>query len=191
MMKKYFCNLGGTNQGPVSLEELKQLKITPETLVWHEDLDHWIQAQQLDELTELFELSPPSINKEFKSDNQSEEKSPNLNNVNLNDFNHEKPRMFSRPFSTEGRIRRLEYGISFIIGYFIMLLVNVLLLNKEYSYLVFAYVPIIWFNLAQGAKRCHDLGNSGWYQLIPLYGFWMIFQEGQIEKNRYGTNPKI
>ena len=39
-------------------------------------------------------------------------------------------------------------------------------------------------------KRCHDLGNSGWFQLIPLYGFWMIFQDGIKGNNEYGINPK-
>jgi nitrogenase molybdenum-iron protein alpha chain len=39
-------------------------------------------------------------------------------------------------------------------------------------------VPYCWFIWAQGAKRCHDRGNSGWYQIIPFYGFWMLFAEG-------------
>lgn len=54
----------------------------------------------------------------------------------------------------------------------------------------FAYIPLIWFFLAQGAKRCHDRGNSGWYQLIPFYGFWMLFADGDAGVNNYGVNPK-
>jgi len=44
--------------------------------------------------------------------------------------------------------------------------------------------------LAQGAKRAHDLGNSGYYQFIPFYGLWLIFQPGDSGINTYGENPK-
>lgn len=49
---------------------------------------------------------------------------------------------------------------------------------------------VVWFLLAQGAKRCHDRGNSGWWQLIPFYYLWMFFADGEIGDNEYGTNPK-
>ncbi|MFR1445747.1 DUF805 domain-containing protein, partial [Acinetobacter baumannii] len=52
------------------------------------------------------------------------------------------------------------------------------------------YIPLLWFNWAQGAKRSHDIGNSGWWQLIPLYGFWLLFADGQVGSNQYGNNPK-
>jgi uncharacterized membrane protein YhaH (DUF805 family) len=50
---------------------------------------------------------------------------------------------------------------------------------------------MLWFLWAQGAKRCHDIGNSGWYQIIPFYVFWMLFANGQKETNQYGINPKL
>lgn len=52
------------------------------------------------------------------------------------------------------------------------------------------FFPALWFLWAQGAKRCHDRGNSGWYQIIPFYGLWMLFADGEECENEYGVDPK-
>ncbi|MBG6062686.1 uncharacterized membrane protein YhaH (DUF805 family) [Flavobacterium sp. CG_9.1] len=96
--------------------------------------------------------------------------------------------MFTRIFSLDGRIRRLEYGISLILFYIIYTVI--LLLSKEFRLLSVLIIPLFWLLLAQGAKRCHDMGNNGWWQIIPLYGLWMLFDEGQNYSNDYGVNPK-
>lgn len=77
--------------------------------------------------------------------------------------------MFKNPFSFEGRIRRTEYGISLIIYAVCATLIGIIIDESygELAFLAFAYIPMLWFLWAQGAKRCHDLGNSGWWQLIP------------------------
>lgn len=99
--------------------------------------------------------------------------------------------MFKNPFSYDGRIRRTEYGLSFII--FIVARVIGVFISAESSsdgvFFIFL-IPTLWFLYAQGAKRCHDLGKNGWWQLIPFYGFWMIFQDGEPGTNEYGDNPK-
>ena len=100
-----------------------------------------------------------------------------------------KPSMFQNPFSFDGRIRRMEYGLSFIIFYF-SLTFSSLLADSSPLFCLILCVPIDWFLWAQGAKRCHDRGNSGWYQLIPLYTLWMLFGEGDIGNTNYGANPK-
>ena len=51
-------------------------------------------------------------------------------------------------------------------------------------------IPIFYFFIAQGAKRCHDRNNSGWYQLIPFYALWMLFADSDDGVNEYGSNPK-
>lgn len=114
--------------------------------------------------------------------------------------------MFKDPFSFDGRIRRTEYGISLIIYFvagFIVKLVAGAIVAANYSgfpstdnsgvvfFLAFIfYIPLLWLFWAQGAKRCHDIGNSGWWQLIPFYIFWLLFQEGELGPNIYGPNPK-
>lgn len=101
-------------------------------------------------------------------------------------------RMFTNTFSFDGRIRRTEYAISVLIYAFIATIINGIIgaSNGDAFILLVLFIPALWFIWAQGAKRCHDLGNSGWWQLIPFYGFWLLFQDGQIGKNEYGENPK-
>lgn len=100
--------------------------------------------------------------------------------------------MFKNPFSFEGRIRRKEYGISIILYAIGAGFIKVTLeTDHQYSsFLGVGYIPLLWFLWAQNAKRCHDVGNSGWYQIIPLYFFWLLFEGGQRGNNEYGSNPK-
>jgi hypothetical protein len=61
-MKKYFYSNEQGELGPVTLEELKQKDITLKTLIWHEGLDDWKEAESIDELKEIFELLDDSGN---------------------------------------------------------------------------------------------------------------------------------
>jgi uncharacterized membrane protein YhaH (DUF805 family) len=111
--------------------------------------------------------------------------------------------MFKNPFSFNGRIRRLEYGLSYIVYFLGAFVVGVLLAILDITG-IWTYeegrngdlvvgllcIPIFWFMIAQGAKRCHDRDNSGWWMLVPFYGFWMLFASGDIGVNQYGPNPK-
>jgi uncharacterized membrane protein YhaH (DUF805 family) len=98
--------------------------------------------------------------------------------------------MFKNPFSFNGRIRRTEFGLSYLI-YMVVLFVVIAMGGDEAPMaVVVVYIPLVWFLLAQGAKRCHDRGNSGWWLIIPFYVFWMLFADGQPGENQYGPDPK-
>ena len=104
------------------------------------------------------------------------------------------PSGLARFFSFEGRIRRTEYCITYLCVQLFSLPMNVL--SEDEISAGFAiiwlvlYIPVLWVLYAQGAKRCHDRGNSGWYQLIPFYVLWMFFAEGEHGRNQYGEDPK-
>lgn len=103
--------------------------------------------------------------------------------------------MFKRPFSFKGRIRRLEYGFSYLIYLLWYVITEVMMQGNEPSmgaclFTLLTLIPMVWFLWAQGAKRCHDRGNSGWYQIIPFYFLWMLFADGEDGINNYGDNPK-
>lgn len=59
MGKKYFYNDGKSQFGPFSLDELKSKNIKKNTQVWHKDLDHWIEAKEIEELKELIHVNKP------------------------------------------------------------------------------------------------------------------------------------
>jgi len=100
--------------------------------------------------------------------------------------------MFENPFSFKGRIRRAEYCISFFANQFALVITQMLYDMYRFNVwlLLVSYIPLFWFFAAQGVKRCHDRNNSGWYQLIPYYVFWMAFAAGDPGDNKYGPSPK-
>jgi uncharacterized membrane protein YhaH (DUF805 family) len=170
--KKYYYSDNGITLGPFELSQLLD-KIDSETLVYREGID-WTTAKELDELKKFFKEK--TIIKEHVSAESI---------INNNRSNN---KLFSAPFSFKGRIRRKEYGISTIIYYVLYITITALTINLPI--LGITYIPLIWFILAQGTKRCHDRNNSGWYQIIPFYVFWMWFAEGDSSENQYGNNPK-
>lgn len=101
--------------------------------------------------------------------------------------------MFKNVFSYEGRIRRMEYGISILIYSSLSVFADMALGGNSDAGVASAIIKMIMyivFLAPQAAKRCHDIGKSGWWQLIPFFGFWLLFQEGSREENEYGKSPK-
>lgn len=109
--------------------------------------------------------------------------------ADLIDSNPPSQGMFSSPFYFEGRIRRTEYGISLILYSIVSIFLTILIETGE-MLVVLIFVPMLLFLWAQGAKRCHDIGRSGWYQFIPFFVLWMLFADSEDGINEYGPNPK-
>lgn len=113
---------------------------------------------------------------------------PNTRNGSSNNF-------IKHLFSFKGRIGRLEYFLTFIIYTFAYAMPMQAIpaddLSAGFSLVwLLLFVPAIWILYAQGAKRSHDIGNSGWYQLIPFYILWMTFAKGDKHDNEYGPSRK-
>ncbi len=100
--------------------------------------------------------------------------------------------MFKNVFSFQGRIRRTEYGLSLIINFVLSLPYSILkeMGSPAASYLILPQLFLFIFIILQSTRRCHDLGHSGWWQIIPFYGFWLLFAKGEEGENKYGRNPK-
>ena len=97
-------------------------------------------------------------------------------------------------FSFEGRIRRRSYWIQYFICTMIIGILSEATENgfDDGGLIIFfvIFIPVYWILLAASAKRCHDLGHSGWWMLIPFYTLWLAFQNSQPGDNQYGQNPK-
>lgn len=120
--------------------------------------------------------------------------------------------MFKAPFSFTGRIRRIEYLLSIVIGGIIggiaySLSIGTFVVGAAvgsvgtsfFGVLIGCLVLLasIWFMLTQGVKRLHDLDKSGWLVLlmfIPLvnfvFGLYLLFADGTVGPNQYGADPK-
>ena len=95
--------------------------------------------------------------------------------------------MFESVFAFDGRITRTEYCISVIL-YFIPVSIS----NQMGPFGIILFAPSLWFLLAQGTKRSHDIGDDGWFQIaLPLYIFWLRFAKGDKAKNKYGYDPMV
>lgn len=97
-------------------------------------------------------------------------------------------------FSFKGRVGRLQYWLACfggLLAFYIPLFLAIVLKGNPSNGL-FAICAMLWafsyyyLVLAVGAKRCHDLGHSGWFQLIPFYVFVMLFSSGDDAVNEYG-----
>lgn len=107
----------------------------------------------------------------------------------------EKQAMFSHIFSFSGRIRRMEFGLSYIIYGVLAIVLSVC--AEETPLLGLLYIPLLWFTWAQMCKRFHDKGESGlriFTLLIPLYNIYVMimlfFEDGEPYENDYGKDSK-
>ena len=59
------------------------------------------------------------------------------------------------------------------------------------SFWIFFY-PAIFILIAQSVKRCHDVGISGWFTLIPIISvFYLLFARGIKNNNNFIGHKEI
>ena len=135
------------------------------------------------------------LDKESKRDEMSDINSNTIPTEAIDETILEKQSLFAHPFSFKGRIRRLEFGLSYIL--YILLAVCIGALSDEAPVLGLFAIPLIWFWLAQLCKRFHDRNQSGARiitLIIPFYNIYvslmLFFADGDEYENDYGLDPK-
>ncbi len=60
-MEKYYIVIDNKQEGPFTIEELRNKNISQTTLVWSENMENWEEAKNVTELNQTIKKSPPPI----------------------------------------------------------------------------------------------------------------------------------
>lgn len=109
------------------------------------------------------------------------------------------PSFLTMLFSFKGRIRRTRYWLTGICTQLLFLPANLSDDDMSEGVAIFTlliFLPAIWVLFANIAKRCHDLGKSGFLGLLLLIpvanlaiGIYLAFFKGDLNDNEYGPSP--
>lgn len=204
---KYYLNTNGQQGGPFELSELLINGLTPQSYVWNETMTNWAPAMQVPEVAALLQQqqpAPPAFDQQPPIPPQPDPQQPQYG-YQQPQYGYQQPQYgyqpqpksmdfgeaikvcFNKFANFEGRARRSEYW------WFILFVNLVSMVTCGIASIVFL-VPVI----AVTARRLHDIGRSGWWQLIsfvPLAGailllIWTV-QDSDPGTNEYGPNPKV
>ncbi|MVN77251.1 DUF805 domain-containing protein [Hymenobacter sp. HMF4947] len=89
--------------------------------------------------------------------------------------------------NVDGRARRAEYWYFILFNFTLLIIIGVA--KADFFGLVFS-LAILIPSTTVGMRRMHDVGRSGWYIAIPIYGLVLACMEGQKGPNEYGPDPK-
>lgn len=97
-----------------------------------------------------------------------------------------------------GRARRTEYWMFTLFSVVISIALLLIGYGLDIRFLDAIYsLAVLLPSLAVSARRLHDTGRSGWWQLlsiIPIIGTIILIvwfaTDGRPEPNQWGANPK-
>lgn len=206
---QWFYALGREQRGPVDEAELEHListgEIGPQSLVWREGMDAWAAAQSV--------LPGPLVPQAWvdglpRSTSARPTPSPIPPQAAYDGEAYYHPHGFVEAFRTvlgryaqfQLRARRREYWW-WVLFYFLvgmtLSIVDALLFTPDLAEVgvlsnLFGLAVLIP-TLAVTARRLHDIGRSGWWQLIglvPILGWalmiWWLTRPSDPDDNRYG-----
>lgn len=203
-MPQYYFFDGSEQKGPFSKGDIIGETFPPETMVWFEGITEWRPITQVSDLASLVKKEPvpevavPPPTSIVSSDDNETDRELNSSEIGgiqivdepLESERQSKSQKTSGGFmSARGRATRGQYLLSWLTYFFFSIILDVMIEDGANPLFGLLYLPLFLFILTEGAKRCHDMGHSGWYQLIPFYGLWMLFKQGEEGPNKYGPNP--
>tara|TARA_Y100000815_G_C13267951_1_gene471846 strand:- start:24 stop:638 length:615 start_codon:yes stop_codon:yes gene_type:complete len=199
--KSWYYAENGERKGPVSESEAARLAqdgtIGPDTLVWSEGMQDWAKAATvlptLGGTPVAAPPPPPGSGQPLAAEFQNAEQG-----YHPNGFQDSVRTVFKRYALFQGRSRRPEFWwfvlFSFIANLVASMVDLMLFGANDFSPLSTLFsLAVLVPSLAVGARRLHDTGRSGWWQLlglIPIIG-WIILiiwlaKKGDEHPNEYG-----
>ena len=104
---------------------------------------------------------------------------------------------FKNYFNFKGRARRKEFWFFYLFSWVFLFGFSLIyelfyfdLLYLLRSLLYFVYFASVIPSLSLMVRRIHDSGKSGWFVLVPVYSFILMFIDSEQGTNKYGENPK-
>lgn len=103
---------------------------------------------------------------------------------------------FSKCVTFSGRARRKEYWCFTLVNTSVIFAIAIAIGDRSPASLIFTLMLIL-LNVAVAARRLHDTGHPGWWQLywfVPLIGWFelivLFLKKGDAGDNQYGPDPK-
>jgi uncharacterized membrane protein YhaH (DUF805 family) len=95
-----------------------------------------------------------------------------------------------------GRARRKEYWCFTLANTIAIFAIAIAIGDRSPASVIFT-ILLILLNIAVAARRLHDTGHSGWWQLywfVPVLGWLdmivLLLKKGDVGDNKYGSDPK-
>ena len=95
-------------------------------------------------------------------------------------------------FKPYGRINRTEYCIVLLVALFLSLYAFVVIyFSPNYFLSIILLILALYLLIVNSTKRSHDIGKSGWHQVIPFYHLLLLFLPGENENNEWGAKKTL
>lgn len=95
---------------------------------------------------------------------------------------------FSKYATFSGRATRSEFWYFYL--FYILVIIAVSFVDPTSNGLLgnVVFLGFIIPLTAAGCRRMHDVGKSGWLQIVPFYNLYLLTRETQGD-NQYGPRP--
>jgi uncharacterized membrane protein YhaH (DUF805 family) len=94
---------------------------------------------------------------------------------------------FAKYATFSGRATRSEFWY-FQLFYILLIAVSFIDPSEDGLLGNLVFLGFIIPLTAAGCRRMHDVGKSGWAQIIPFYNLYLLCQDSQGD-NQYGARP--
>lgn len=203
----YYIIYNGQQVGPMPKEELVKYGLNPGSKVWTEGMPNWADAATVADLRSVLfpqPQTPPQPPYQGQSGYQQSPYTGGSNTpphgqcVNSQGFGSENKISFGDAIKIcfnkyadfEGRARRSEFWWWYLFTVLVSLGVGWIPVVGQ-----IVSIALLVPSYAVGARRLHDTGRSGWWQLLQLTCVGSIiliiwWSEDSHEDNEYGPSPK-
>lgn len=201
-MATFYVASNGQPTGPYTIQQLMQLNISKDTLVWNETMSNWTPAGNVAGLQPLFAVSKPHCQQTYPVRD-------NYNGVpeqRLVSFMEAIRRGLTDYCRFSGRASRSEFwffqlfiGIVNFATFIFALMLAAAVDSPSFLALPYlVYLGLFLPNLGLTWRRMHDVGHCGGYifmGLIPIVGWIFVLiaccKESEPFENDYGPVPNV